>query len=193
MSAYVVDKDHIDFMVQAAIAGATDSRGWESPHGGFSWFHDGTRYSVKPHLDEPERVSKYSVEVPPGTLGQMLVDECVRSVSARYPGDDIDAGELPGPVRERAYYLQPYVFEPIDTGRQVYSIGAGLQLAVQPVANTATVAAQLGHYEYQACESDDWRDTEARAFVDAMRERLLGTLPGAEQASWGFSREGVSA
>jgi hypothetical protein len=186
MSAYVVDKDHIDFMVQAAIAGATDSR--ETPHGGFSWFHDHTRWSVKAHLDAPERQSKYSVEVPPSTLGQMLVDECVRSVSARYPDDDVDAGELPGPVREHAYYLQPYVFEPIDTGRQVYSIGAGLQLAVQAVANTATVAAQLGHYEYQACEHAEWRDSEACAFVQAMRERLLAKLPGAEQASWGFSR-----
>lgn len=193
MSAYVVDKDHIDFLVQAAIAGATDSRGWESPHGRFSWFHDETRFSVKAHLDTSERVSKYSVEVPPSTLGQMLVDECVRSVSARYPDDDVDAGELPGPVREHAYYLQPYVFEPIDTGRTVYSLSAGMKVAVEPVANVATVAAQLSHYEYQSCEHAGWRTSEGYAFVQAMRERLLSTLPGAESATWGFNREGSAA
>jgi len=186
----MVDKDHVDFLVQSAIAGATDSRGWESPHGGFSWFHDGTRYSVKAHLDEPERVSAYSVEIPPSTLGQRLADTNADSIHARYPDTVDDPSAMPGPLD---HYWEPYVFEPVDTGREVFSIGAGLKLAVQPIASTAVVAAQLNHYEYQACEHDGWKDSEMRAFIDAMRERLLSTLPGAEAAPWGFTRTGQAA
>src|SRR4051812_45036842 len=45
----------------------------------------------------------------PDKLGQALVSECVRSVSYRYPDDDVQKGELPGPCD--AYYLKPYRFE----------------------------------------------------------------------------------
>jgi len=39
-------------------------------------------------------------------------------------------------------------------------------------------------YEYQACESRGWDDSEARVFCDALRRRAIGRLPGYEQAAW---------
>lgn len=184
MSAYVVDRDHIDFMVQAALAGATDSQGWSAPHGDFSWFHDGRRIRVEIGAEIFEGGTLEIVS--PDVLGQRLVDECVRSVHARYPDTEPDAGDLPGPCD--AYYMGPYIFEPIDTGKQLYSIARGLTLAVQPVANTATVAHQISHYEYQSCEHPEWRESEAFAFCAALKDRLLGTLPGAGDAVWGYRR-----
>jgi hypothetical protein len=189
----MVDKDHIDFMVQAAIAGATDSRGWQSAHERtFSYYsHErSTRVYVDAFADETAESGEgyFRTEtIPPSVLGQRLVDANLDSIHARYPDTIEDAEGTPGPLER--YWEMPYVFEPIDTGKQVYSIGAGLQLAVQAVANTATVAAELGHYEYQACEHDGWRESDAFAFLEAMRVRLLGRLPGAESASWGFQRE----
>jgi hypothetical protein len=43
-------------------------------------------------------------------IGQTLVDEVVESVSFRYPNDNVEAGELPGPLD--AYYLKPYRHQP---------------------------------------------------------------------------------
>ena len=193
MSAYMVDRDHIDFLVQSALAGATDSRGWQSAHERrFSYFSHarGVRVYIDPYADEPTS-DAHSETIPPSTLGQRLVDTNLDSIQARYPDTIEESDGTPGPCEQ--YWQQPYVFEPIDTGRKVYSIGAGLKLAVEPVSTTADVAKQVGHYEYQACEHADWRESDGFAFVEAMRERLLDKLPGAENASWGYSRERVQS
>jgi hypothetical protein len=188
MSAYMVDRDHIDFLVQSALAGATDSRGWlGSGDRHFSYYSHarGVRVYVDPYADEPTS-DAHSETIPPSVLGQRLTDTNLESIQARYPDTIEDPEGTPGPCER--YWEQPYVFTPIDTGRQVYSIAAGLKLAVEPVACTAEAAAHIGHYEYQACEHDGWRESDAFAFCEALRERLLDKLPGAENASWGFSR-----
>ena len=80
MSAYVVDRNHIRYLV--ACAEYLDRR----PHNPFSWFHDGERHDL----------GKCS------EAGQMLWDENRKSVSHRY-GTPID-GDLPGPVHETFVY-----------------------------------------------------------------------------------------
>jgi hypothetical protein len=189
MSAYMVDPDHVDFLVQSAIAGATDSQGWDSRHERhFSYYSHarGLRVYVDPYADEITE-NAHSETIPPSVLGERLIETNLDSIHARYPDTIEDPENTPGPCKR--YWEMPYVFQPIDTGRKVYSLGAGVQVAVQPVASTATVAQQLGHYEYQACEHDGWRDSDGCAFCEAMRCRLLAKLPGAEAAPWGFTRE----
>lgn len=39
-------------------------------------------------------------------------------------------------------------------------------------------------YEYQACETPNWRDTEAHAFCEALRGRMIRRLPGYDSAPW---------
>lgn len=80
MSAYIVDKPHIDALVAAAIR--LDA----------SWWHDGDR--------------AYARREDPAVTGQMLVDANVESVSHRYPDDKLT--ELPG--RLDAWWLVPYTF-----------------------------------------------------------------------------------
>lgn len=39
-------------------------------------------------------------------------------------------------------------------------------------------------YEYQACEHPDWAQSQAHAFCQALRLRLISALPGYDAASW---------
>ena len=92
MSAYVVDKAHIDALVTTAIwgpAGTGASRDWSLP---FRW-----------------RCGKdwWRADWDSATeLGALLLGECVRSVRTWYPNDGL--GDLPGPAR--AYWLDPYEY-----------------------------------------------------------------------------------
>ena len=44
-------------------------------------------------------------------------------------------------------------------------------------------------YEYQSCEHPQWKHSEAHAFCAALRRRLIGTLPGYDEAPWGIDDE----
>lgn len=41
-------------------------------------------------------------------------------------------------------------------------------------------------YSYQACETDDWSETEAHTILTTLRERAISNLPGYDEAPWGF-------
>lgn len=183
MSAFIVSKRHIDILVQSAIAGATDSRGWTHPGEQFSWYHNEARHEIDPYGDAA-RVWGYKELVPPSVLGQRLVDECVASVSGRYPNDDVQAGELPGPCDP--YYLKPYVFEPVTDSNVMVIGAAGLKVHIGALVSTAELASGLFCYCYQSCEHEGWETSEAHAFVQAMKDNLLRSLPGHDAAPWGW-------
>lgn len=81
MSAYVVDRDHITYMVEAALSPRIS-------HNCFTWFHDGKHHELRPgDLDEMVRIAN------------VLWLENVVSVQYRY--DDCNSTtELPGPIGE---------------------------------------------------------------------------------------------
>ena len=84
MSAYVVDKELIDVLVDAATS--------DTQHYRMRYFLDGKyEYIGREHAR---------------TVGQLLVDGNVQGVTDRYP--DCGGGDLPGPID--AYYTAPYVF-----------------------------------------------------------------------------------
>lgn len=179
MSAYVVSKKHVDLLVRAAIhygkngGGGSRMQWWEVDESGD---YAGWRY-LDEHADgtDPQRVTA-------SQLGQLLVSENVRSVSYRYsePGrvyyygaeeassmDDLDAdaGELPGP--SDPYYAGPYVYS--DPGR-VLSPGA--------------VFKAIDGLDYQSCEHDGWRASEAFAFLESLRQVVCRAVDGYEAAPW---------
>jgi len=39
-------------------------------------------------------------------------------------------------------------------------------------------------YNYQSCETPDWRESEAHAIMRALRERAIRFLPGYDEAPW---------
>jgi hypothetical protein len=154
MSAFVVDKSLIDLLVAAADhygrrGGGSRMQWWQTDEqGGYA----GWRY-LWPAEDEDD--SHYTAS----QVGQMLVDENVRSVHHRYSDTDPDRGDLPGPVD--AYYMGPYVYEP--PGR---------------VLSPGEVFAAIDCLDYQSCEHDEWRSSEAHAFLESLREAACRHVDG---------------
>lgn len=44
-------------------------------------------------------------------------------------------------------------------------------------------------YEYQSCERPDWPTSEAHAYCAALRNRLIGQLPGYDAAPWAIGED----
>jgi hypothetical protein len=134
---------------------------------------------LQPHPD----ISNYPLrwEKPDGTdgqldcystdeVGRMLLAENIRSVRHRYP-DDAE-GELPGPVPNPT--VEGYTYQPLRARRdgQMPTPVEGLKL--------------LSCFGYQSCETPDWEKTEAFRFCEALRHRLVASLPGYRDAPWGW-------
>lgn len=162
MSAWVVSKTHIDLMVKAADAysrryGYTEFGWWRTDEKGefAGWYRLG---SSRDGGDIVEYVTWTEA-------GQMLVDECVKSVRYRYPSDE--PSDLPGPTER--YYLEPYVFE--DPGY---------------VLTPAEVFKAIDCYDYQSCEHPGWRQSSAYQFCESLRHAVCRGVEGYEDAPWGF-------
>lgn len=134
----------------------------------------------KEHIDLLVRVAdvlrdRIPVAIPEdrAALGQMLTDEVVASVSARYPGDDVAAGELPGPMPPYDFYNRAYVYA--DHGF---------------MPDAAEMRKLVSCYAYQACEHDGWESSTANAVC----EGILAALGKGESAGpWGWDEESVAA
>lgn len=147
MSAWVVDKVHVDLMVEVATRTGNDSLTYRENG---EW-----KVAARSKRDE---------------IGQMLVMENVASVSHRYPGDDVAAGELPGPTE--AYYLGPYRY----TDRQY-----------QP--SWAEVLNLVRCYEYQACEHPGWEESGAHSLCKAMFVRAASHFA---KGPWGWDESDLA-
>jgi hypothetical protein len=42
------------------------------------------------------------------------------------------------------------------------------------------------HYDYQACETDDYEKTEAANLIRQIRDKAIHSLPGYDEAPWGL-------
>lgn len=176
MSAYVVSKEHIDHLVQAALVGCVDTEGMWDEHGEFGWVHDGEHSHLYGRGDGRADGSICEA-LTPSQFGQLLLNENVRSVEGRYPDTSAEAGDLPGPD---AYYWLPYVFEPLVP--ETVCTGRLVRVGLGPVLTYAQLVNALRGYCYQSCESEDWLQTEAHAIITTLREKLLAHLRGVEQA-----------
>ena len=133
MSAYIVSKDHINAMLDAAMA---------IRYKPFSWYHNEER-----HILDDKTVNQ---------VGQMLLDENVKSVSCRY--EDSTITNMPGAIN--AEWLIPFEYQirpfEIPTGLQAISI--------------------TRCYIYQACEHPEWEVSNAKAFCEALIESQFALL-----------------
>lgn len=167
MSAFIVSKAHIDALVDVALNGPRDvSRRWE---GGPRWEAFDPRDTHWPEQEwrqcAQSGTGNSSVKaVTPDELGEMLVVENVRSITARYP-DVLDGGPMPGPVD--AYWESYYEFQ-------------------RPSRRPTVVEALklISCYEYQSCEHDEWVDSEAKRFCEHLTATLIGFLAGYDEAPW---------
>jgi hypothetical protein len=93
-------------------------------------------------------------------VAQVLFNENARSVGYRYRTDD-EAGEF---TYQR--YCNP---QPMSRAEEA--------LTVLKCCNCLA---------YQSCECPDYRETEAHAIVDAIRQAAIRWLPGYDEAPWGL-------
>lgn len=190
MSAFVVDKVHIDLMIRAAMrsrpAGSPGNTGpfrfWRTDDAGdfAGW------YEIQPDAENlaSDDLTHY---ITPSQAGQILVSENVRSVSYRYsepgrtPYYGADAAaemtatiDLPGPVD--AYYTAPYVYEDPR-----YTL-------TPPEAFAA-----IDCLDYQSCETPEWRKSDAFSFCESLRHAYCRRVVGYEDTPWEYTRERLSA
>lgn len=149
MSAFVVDKVHVDALVQAGLRGSYP----------LTWY-----WSNPTHSGQLDYLTADEV-------GAMLWAENVLSVQARYPDVlDPDGGEYPGPADFVDAEVFTYRFK-------------GLGRPLSPVEALKA----LDCYTYQSCEHDGWKASQAYAFCDALRDTLIGELPGYAEAKWSIN------
>ncbi len=151
MSAYICDKEHIVYLVAAAMSTRIN------PHGGpFRWRYNDESHKLPGDFDRAAEVAN------------MLWCENIKSVSHRYPNES--SASLPGPIGK------VYVTAPED-----FPVFA----RIDPIEVLSAVAC----YEYQSCEHPEWRDSEAFAFCESLKESAFRVLPGYERAEWGEPKD----
>lgn len=152
MSAFVVDREHIRYLLVVA------RKLGDRLSGPLSWYHRGKRYSIE--AEHPGDQAAHEMR-----LAQMLWNENIKSVMYRYP--DCTRDDLPGPCGEdfkiRATDLadRPEWLYPLDL---------------------AQVFKSCDCYEYQSCEHPGWKHSQAHAFIQALRSAAWHQLPGYKNA-----------
>jgi hypothetical protein len=169
MSAFMVDKTHIDALVDCAVWGPRCGRAHPGDYFTMRWWTvDAVTLRCTP-LDHLDRVRREARPETADAIGAMLIAENLASIHHRYP-DTLEGGPLPGPVA--AYWEMDYVFERPNLAPTAIE---GLKL--------------INCYEYQACEHPGWPASEAQSFCHALRGRLIGRLDGYDAARWEWQAE----
>jgi len=157
MSAYVVDRGHIRYLVNAGLSQAI--RGRQSGPLRWRW-----NRNLEARTIEIESLTAQTAD----RVGQMLWDENIASINARYP-DTIESPEgMPGPIGEN------YQYGPHQN-----------PTSYEPTINPLQVLSSLFCFEYQACEHDGWEGSEAFAFCESLRKTAIYALPGMDDLKWG--------
>lgn len=105
-------------------------------------------------------------------IGEMLVKENLSSIHARYPDTITDPDNTPGPFNQ--YWLAPYEYQ-----ERHY------RMAV------AEAFSAISCYEYQSCEHDEWEQSDASKFCDALRHSLARCIHGYSDAPWEWTQDQI--
>ena len=117
MSAFVVSKAHIDYLIESGLRLGFMDRSplrWNDPAAVPKWVEGGENAN---YLDRWRDASRVLDESTADRVGRMLLAENVRSVRYRYPDDRVE--DLPGVIAEVAHAEEPdwYVFTRHDWNR----------------------------------------------------------------------------
>ena len=111
----------------------------------------------------------YTDTIRASEVGMMLWGENLASINARYPDTIEDESACPGPCD----------FEG--------SISvAGYRFTRTPRLEPVVILKGVSCYEYQSCEHEGWKSSEAKAFCAALTDSMIALLPGYEEAPWGI-------
>jgi len=136
MSAWIVKKKHIDFLVTAALE---------------SMINRTIRGEIDGHPVEME-ISYNNAD----KIGATLWAENIKSVNYRYSNHK--------PSEVSAYRFTKHNGGPI----------------------AIVVIKQIDCLDYQSCEHDGWKNSWARRFCDELKDAMIYSLPGYNNAPWGI-------
>jgi len=159
MSAFMVGKEHIDALVTAAL------ERWSGDFGPLSWFAR--------ELTEKETTGAYQSGEPWGPEGLALAQALRRQATPKQ-ADRI--GQML--VRENRLSVNHRYGENEVEG--IYTFEGSPSAPVDPVV----ILKAVDCYEYQSCEHPGWERSEAHAFCQALRRRMIRRLSGYEEAPW---------
>jgi hypothetical protein len=108
-------------------------------------------------------------------IGRKLLEENVRSVRYRY-NDNGPEMDLPGKWGTVESY-QFRTFEPF--------------IHMQPTKLCVWVIKACDCYNYQACETPDYKTTVAYKIIDNIRDKAMCNLPHYDAAPWGIDRDRI--
>ena len=161
MSAFMVNKRHVDFLVTAGL------RLVRPPSGAIGWFAPAevcpeTHQRGAPWgpaaQDEASRRRRELTRETASLVGAMLWAENRRSVDHRYDEEELeDCYEF---AEYHGHYRQHGEIKPVD------------------------VLSALRCYEYQSCEHPEWEASEAHAFCEALRQLAIRSLHGYSAGPW---------
>lgn len=159
MSAYVVEAEHVVYLVEAAVSRALA----RCDGGSLSWLtsDDPVEWAViRCTATAAERVS----------VGNMLWAENVKSVSARY-ADSKTLNDLPG--------------NGLDAAEGYMLTARDFSLYRPQKIDPVQVLKSCSCFRYHSCEHDGWKYSEACRFIESLEHHAIAALPGYEDAVWG--------
>lgn len=158
MGAFIVDPKHVIALAVFATGNRYGSMRVPAHIMKFSGGKDMTG-------ERREAVATYYADI--------LFQENIRSVKARYPNEDIDT--LPGPIP---------CPEHVEVTHKDFS---DLNIRnLKPV----DILAMCNCLEYQSCETEDWRDSMAFDLLYRIQKAAIRALPGYDDAVYSFRGEG---
>lgn len=182
MSAHVVSKTHVDLLVNAALrAGRPNYAGerfrwWEvDENGAYAGWRELDRLGPG---EDPAKVT-------PSQLGQLWLSANVRSVGYRY--------SEPG----RVYYYGAEAAAAMDALADEDLPGAEVRWYVYEHPGYELTAGEvfsaIDCLAYQACEPDDWRQSEAFVALEALRHAWCRRVAGYSDSPWGWEASDVAS
>jgi len=161
MSAFIVGKTHIDYLIDAGLR--------LSRFGNLRWFKSReikeTDYqkgevwgptALETFQEQRRELTKDNAD----EVGRMLLKENYKSVYHRY--DEVPTVQLE----------EPYQFNRIKGNIDPIQVLKGIDC-----------------YEYQSCEHPSWRESEAHNFCESLRSMAIHNLKDYEEAEWEITKE----
>lgn len=163
MSAYVVHPEHIIALALYAANG----RGGP----GYSDKRVDPRYlnyqTKSKKIEELAERNDYPVNVLAQAYADILYGENIRSVQCRYENCQT-VNDLPGLIEKPERVIIPFT-------------------RICPVVDPVWILSMCVGLDYQSCETDDWRETDAYKLIRSIKEAAIRELPGYDNAPWEYT------
>lgn len=182
MSAFMHDSAHVDALVHAALRFPRHALTWTIPG-------DDVESPVIPGLMiRPFRSLNAFDREAATRIGRILLRENAESMAYRYNMKDLDneADDGTRPIEYLSYLSQADGYDYNDAE-------AGITPMPWRFLPAVAILKALSSYEYQSCEHPEWATSEAKSFCDALRDALIGALPGYQDADTWTISAGVPA